>query len=349
MKPACGCERRLRSSHLSRRLACGLVLAWLLAAGLAFMTHRAAASDSAHRGLTLLAGTMRGLYRSFDWGLSWDLLGKKEGEGLEDIGAVRSISTIGSSAFAGGDAGVFLSTDFGLTWKKRSSEGPILSILSSRYPGVDPTVFLGAATGLLRSNGGADPEATALKDAAVFQIVWPGPDLFLGTSRGLFVSYSMGQLVEPAATLPLEATRAIVLSRYYPNDPVIVVGVGQQGAFRSRDRGKTWTAAGLEGRAVLDLVWVGPEIFAVTDEGLWRSDNVGGSWTRIRANLPEGVLPLRLAFPAAPDLGSEALLCTNRGLWRSMDGGATWELAGLKGEHVLCMTPFPPFFPTKRR
>jgi len=47
---------------------------------------------------------MQGLHRSFDWGLSWNLLGKKDGEGLEDIGAVRSISTIGSSAFAGGMA-----------------------------------------------------------------------------------------------------------------------------------------------------------------------------------------------------------------------------------------------------
>jgi photosystem II stability/assembly factor-like uncharacterized protein len=143
--------------------------------------------------------------------------------------------------------------------------------------------------------------------------------------------------------------RAIVLSGYYPNDPVLVVGVGQQGVFRSRDRAKTWVQAGLDGRMVLDLAWVGAQLFAVTDEGVWRSDDVGDSWVRLRSNLPEGVVPLRLTFPAIPDLGSECLLCTNRGLWRSMDGGARWDLVGLKGEHVLCVTPFPPFVPVRRR
>jgi photosystem II stability/assembly factor-like uncharacterized protein len=63
---------------------------------------------------------------------------------------------------------------------------------------------------------------------------------------------------------------------------------------------------------------------AVSGAGLWKSDDLGGSWSRV-SGLPEEVYALRIS-------GETAVAGTNDGAWISTDGGSTWadSSAGLE-------------------
>jgi photosystem II stability/assembly factor-like uncharacterized protein len=159
----------------------------------------------------------------------------------------------------------------------------------------------------------------------------------------------MGQHFAPLGTgLPTGAVRALVLSSFYPLDPVLFTVVGDRGVFRSTDQGKTWQGSGLEGHVLSDLAWVGTQLFAVDTSRLWLSENAGRSWTPVERGI-EAKRLLRIVFPLAPELGLEAFLCTNDGLLHSVDGGLTWTPGGLAGEQVLCLGTFPPIPSPARR
>jgi len=121
---------------------------------------------------------------------------------------------------------------------------------------------------------------------------------------------------------------------------VMFAGVGAAGVYRSADGGRTWAASGLEGRAVRDLVWLGPILYAATDRGLFRSDDAGKEWKPAAglAARPSA----RLIFPLAPDSGLEAFLATEEGIAHTADGGAHWKDVGSPADRVLCLATFPP-------
>jgi len=102
--------------------------------------------------LTLFAGTAEGLWRTTDWGKTWELVrGRTSGSPLETLGAARSILPLGPQVFVAGKGGFFLSNDFGETWEQRGTVVEATCLLISRYPQSDPTVFIGTALGLLKS------------------------------------------------------------------------------------------------------------------------------------------------------------------------------------------------------
>ena len=123
-------------------------------------------------------------------------------------------------------------------------------------------------------------------------------------------------------------------------DPVLFAAVGVGGVYRSGDGGKTWTGAGLEGMAVRDLVWLGPILYAATDRGLFRSDDVGQHWAPASGLAARPAA--RLIFPLAPDSGLEAFLATEEGIAHTADGGAHWKDVGSPSDRVLCLATFPP-------
>ena len=100
--------------------------------------------------LTLFAGTPSGLWRSTNWGGRWERVsGRPAGVTLAEVGGVHGILAVGRGVYLAADAGLFVSDDFGETWKKLGFEVPVLFVLPSRYPKSDPTVFAGAADGHL--------------------------------------------------------------------------------------------------------------------------------------------------------------------------------------------------------
>ena len=298
--------------------------------------------------LTLFAGTDEGLWRSGDWGHRWE---KVEVPGVEATGAVRSILALGPRVYAAADGGLFVSDDFGQKWEKTSLAIPVSVVLPSRYPLADLTVFAGTSAGLLRSaDAGRTFAPTAIRDTYVHRVEWPGPALVMATARGVLVSNDAGATFEgPGAGLPAGDVRAMALSSFFAADPVLFAAVGSSGVHRSSDGGRTWTASGLDGHAVTDLVWLGPFLYAAGSRGLFRSDDAGKTWSPLGEGL-QGAVPSRILFPLAPDSGAEAFLGTDRGIFRTADGGARWMATGMKSGRVLALGTFPPpERPGKRR
>jgi photosystem II stability/assembly factor-like uncharacterized protein len=288
--------------------------------------------------LTLFAGTPSGLWRSKDWAGTWEFV---KGTGApEGVGAVHVIVPLGPWVYLGGEGGLYFSEDFGLTWTQLFKTAPVLSLCPSRYPQADPTVFVGTPDGLLKSSdAGRHFAPTPLKGTAVLRIEWPGPALLVATGHGVLTSLDGGESFSgPGAGLPDGETVALAYSSFYSVDPVAFTGVGTEGVFRSSDGTKTWVRSGLRGHTVTDLFWLGRSLYAVTGEGLFRSEDVGESWSALAKVLGA---PRKILFPLAPDSGAETLLATESGLYRSTDGGDSWQPAGLKGEAVLCIATFP--------
>lgn len=294
--------------------------------------------------LTLFAGTAEGLWRSQDWGSSWEPVKQKgsQGDDPRAIGAVHCILPIGPRVYAGGDGGLLISEDFGETWHRATLAGSVLSIRPSRFPQADPTVFVGTAAGLFKSvDGGGAFELLALRGVPVHRIEWPGPELVVATGAGVFSSPDAGKrFAGPGGGLPAKEVRALTLSSFYSVDPVVFAG-GWFGVFRSSDGGRIWELSGLPDSRVADLVWLGPFLYAVTEGGLFRSEDAGRSWSPLGEGLGTRV-PARLLFPLAPDSGAEALLATDDGVLKTADGGYHWQPIGLAGKSVRCVATFPP-------
>jgi photosystem II stability/assembly factor-like uncharacterized protein len=300
-------------------------------------------------GLALFAGTSEGLWRSSDWGKSWErLAGGTSGATLDGLGAVRAIRPLGPQVWIGGDGGAYLSEDWGESWTQLSPTPGVSVVLPSRWPQADATVFVGTTSGLLRSrDGGRTLEPTALGRGGVSRIEWPGPSLLVACDGGLFVSNDEGaHFSGPGSGLPDAPVAAMVLSSFFGIDPVVFVAPRSGGVFRTSDGGTTWRSVGLAEDRVADLVWIDRFLYAAAEAALYRSEDAGATWTRLSSSPGR---PTRLLFPLE---GIEGFLATDRGVFHTPDAGQHWEPAGLAGQTVLAIATFPTPEPTtgkKRR
>jgi len=302
--------------------------------------------DQAVSSLTIFAGTGSGLFRSRDWGNTWEQV---KAPALEGMGAVRAIVATGSFVFAGGDGGLCFSDDFGATWVKTYAASPALALAVSRSPLADPTVFLGTPEGLRRSSDlGRNFAATALEGTPAFRIEWPGPDLVVATGRGVVVFRAGSKAYESGSGLPEGRVAALAVSSFFVVDPVAFAGVPGQGVFQSRDGARTWKPVGLPGRTVSDLLWFGPILYAATDAGFFQSDDVGATWTAHNDGIERRVVT-RILFPFYPASAADTFLGTDSGIFWTGDAAAHWRATGLKDEAILALATFPQPDPVQKR
>jgi photosystem II stability/assembly factor-like uncharacterized protein len=292
--------------------------------------------------LTLFAGTEDGLWRSGDWGRSWErVTGGTTGVRLDHLGAARVVLPLGPQVYVAGENGLYVSNDFGDTWNPLSLTPGISSLLLSRWPQSDPTVFAGSDRGLLRSrDGGRTFAPTSLRNGPVRRLEWPGPALVVASGQGLLVTTNEGQSFDgPGRGIPVGEVRAMAISSFFAVDPVVFAAPAEGGIFRSADGGQSWEPAGLANEVVGDIVWLGPFLYAAGEKGFFRSNDNGASWTRLSDSPGR---PVNLMFPLAPAAGLEAFLATDRGVFRTADAGQTWTATGFEGQEVLTVATFPP-------
>jgi photosystem II stability/assembly factor-like uncharacterized protein len=238
---------------------------------------------------------------------SWERLAVREGGTVAGLTSGRTVD--GSTlVFAATSAGVYRSTDHGLTWSAASTSDVIPfseGIATSPTFAQDRTLFVGGRNGVYRSRDAGSRWTRLLAGGHVTSLAVAGDDGQTG---------------------------------------VVLVGTEQDGILRSDDGGRSW-ASGNPG--VLDLtvlaLAVSPEFardgtgFAATASGVNRSRNAGKSWREVDLGSEVAVQCLSVSPWFAEDrlvlAGSESA-----GLLRSTDGGARWVPgAGLDGRSVTAL------------
>jgi ligand-binding sensor domain-containing protein len=248
---------------------------------------------------------------------------------------------------------VFVSVDGGTTWKAAGDELPFRGwvvsdlLIDSERPG-----RVWAALRSLHSEDGfvavsedrgatwADRSA-GLPNRQVYALEWAPGVLYAATRQGVFGSRDEGSQWHHLTAEHPEIQKVGSLLVDAANPLRVLAGTWRR-AYRSDDGGVTWR--GVFDGMVLDsevfTLQASPdrsgELWASTCGWVYRSDDLGGRWVRLRNGLTERRTP---SFQALPD--GTRLAGTVRGVYRSASNGEAWELVTPKDLVALVMAHHP--------
>jgi photosystem II stability/assembly factor-like uncharacterized protein len=245
--------------------------------------------------------------------------------------------------------GLFVSRDAGRTWEHRGWRDHIKVFYTEAGP--DGTLWSACGNGVLRStDGGATWKITTgweVTEALKVEVDPGDPKVvYAATAYGVFRSSDRGETwLERNRGLGSTFASDIVVDRAN-RDRLLVATEG--GIYASARRGERWVPAGLEGKGVRTLAqdpvrarifWAGTE-----DDGVYRSEDGGGSWRAYNHGAPLVTVYAIAVHPGNPD---RVYLGTHEGgVYRSDDGGRSWrpKTAGLGQTvvHALAILPSDP-------
>ncbi len=265
--------------------------------------------------------------RTTDAGAHWDILDTTNG--LYSLAISPNYAT-DHTLFAGGNNGIYRSTDSGMTWNNMGLAGESFRVasgiaISPNYAN-DRTVFAGTLSGhIYRStNGGSS---------------W----IDTGFAGGSF------------------EIRSVVVSPDFVNDHTVFAGLGRSsdwyhgGAYRSTDGGNTWAAVN-NGLSHQEIGWLAISPNYAVDHtlftapwagGVYRSTDSGNSWSQHNSGLTTDRSSV-VVF--SPNYRNDHMVIFgtwgenyNGGVFRSIDGGNTWTGIndGLTNRfiHTLAVSP----------
>lgn len=192
-----------------------------------------------------------------------------------------------------GDAlnGVFASTDGGQHWSQKS-------------------------TGLPPGSG---------VNALAFNI--SGKNLYAATDKGIYVTSTSGQLWSAVPGLPTDAFTALAFDSSSPQ--TIYAGTQHLGTLVSHNAGATWSPmnTNLPATAINGLTYDSntQQLWAATNEGIYRSGESGASWQAFNSGLPASTIAFDVV-PADISGGTAGLVLagTNQGFYLSQNNGSHW-------------------------
>lgn len=278
----------------------------------------------------------------------WQPIGAWSG-GMVTAVAVSPGFTSDGLALAATAAGLFRSTDGGVTWQPFNTGLTDRSLVAVAFaPQNQPDtqrVYAASEGGRLytSTDGGATwRECEGWAGLGVATTLVPSPNfavdltLFASAEEGVFRSQDGGQSWESALFgLHDLDVLCIACAPDYATSEVVWAGTANGGFYRSRNSARSWRDAGVglpddamtcilvsPAYAVDQTLYVGTEA-----SGLYRSTDSGVTWTPWFTGLAaEGALCLATT-------GSRFVLGTGAGLYYSDDGGESWLPAG--GEEAV--------------
>ncbi|MDX2247986.1 MAG: T9SS type A sorting domain-containing protein [Bacteroidia bacterium] len=202
-------------------------------------------------------------------------------------GEIRSVWQSGSDLLVGTGAGIYKTSDGGLTYKEHSRgipSGDITSLFASGN-----TYFACIRDkGIYTSTDGGVTWALSRKGSYLRQDGFGRSD-FQQVGNSVFI-------------------------RGYTTDSL----------YFTQDGGQTWTARKINNSLFNDTYAAGNSLFAYSfntlgaQAGLYRSDDLGQTW-----NFSAGGMPANTFVAGVLDI-NDTLFALNKHVWRSVDGGANW-------------------------
>ena len=278
----------------------------------------------------------------------WKQLDGTSGNLITSI-AVMLDRTGDTIVFAGTTVnGVLRSTDNGAHWRPVNYGLPSKDIVTIAVTGTTILAMPanvsstdGSQYGVYQSSDrGANWYVTSLDSVLVLSFGVSGSKVFAGVNEaGIFASTNSGfswsdigsDLIDSISgqhpdivSFAIEGTR-------------ILSGTFGAGYFQSTDNGIHWTQHTVDGNMkVFSLAFGESQLFAATETGIYRSTDIGGTWTYTNSGLTAENIGIRCAIVTS---GSAVVVGCNAGIFFSGDGGITWELAvvGMKNTQVLSL------------
>jgi photosystem II stability/assembly factor-like uncharacterized protein len=302
---------------------------------------------------TVYALTEEQIFRSLNGGASWTLLA---GTGLQ--GRPQTVAPLGSGVLAGTEAGLFLSTDQGATWRASQTGLTALPIASLALDGQDPLRIYAVShlTGLYKMREG-DASWRLLGHPVTVEpfegftslvAVHPAdPEtLFAGVPLHIAKSENGGRRWTAHGVSPCIAPARIDID---PRDPATLYtsgytvvrgcsdGPGACSLFRSRDAGQTWTCLSAGG-PLLEINPLTSALYSIFGVNVWTSTDQGDTWTLLARDLHVS------SFVASPVEEGTLWVGLSGRVAKSRDGGRTWTYSsiGLPGnDSVMHLAPHP--------
>lgn len=233
------------------------------------------------------AGTDAGVYISTNYGTNWII--KKTGLSTQDpsVLAVKQWTNNQGIFYAGGYGGFYRSTNWGLNWTSIASYDNGFTVPSVNSMVINGYYILASTmtSGVFRSTD----------------------------SGGSWVQVNNG--LTTTTTLP--QINSMILHSYQQN--VFIYLAASNGVYLTRDYGSTWykKSTGIPTSTIINaLAANGPFILAATSVGLYRSANLGESWSQV-SGAPTTINTFTV-------YNSYIFCGTALGVYFSKDNGLTW-------------------------
>ena len=299
----------------------------------------------------------QGVYKSADHGATWTLFaGASALPGARSI--QRNTTATGSPNFSAQTyAGVYQSTDGGVTWNKASSGLPGGYTINANLD-TSGNAYLAAAEGVFK----APPSAGTFQRLGGYNLGFfasGGHVIVTPTDVPYAMTFNLGVFkfdgtnwVAKNAGLPNMARNGSQLRSDPNNANGLYLGTNRNGIYYSADGGDTWTArsTGLTGSAlqIIHMATGSAYTLVGTSGGIYKTTDSGANWTRVTfpakspANVELPIDHIRIdagngnIYAAVYETDATGASYPGNGIWKSTDGGATWtqSLAGKQVHEV---------------